>query len=66
MKKSKEETDNEFLKRAEFLGEQQNIQKENNPNYIWCDICDKYYLADDVDWQNDTPICPNCDHKIKL
>ena len=66
MKKSKEETDNEFLKRAEFLGEQQNIQKENNPNYIWCDICEAYIYIDDIDWRNDTSLCPICKTKINL
>jgi len=35
-------------------------------NSYYCENCDKYYLADDVDWQNDTPICPNCETKINL
>jgi len=66
MKKSKEETDKEFLKLAEFLGEKKDVLKEDNPNYIWCDICEAYIYIDDIDWRNDTSLCPICKTKINL
>jgi len=39
------------------------IQKETD---YFCDSCDIYIGEEDVDWMNDSPLCPRCTSIIKL
>ena len=69
--KSTPETDNELLKMAEFLGEQQkkidDLMKENSFNYAWCDTCLNYIHEDDQEWINgDQAVCPKCGTNLEM
>jgi len=40
--------------------------EEPEEDSLWCDGCEEIIPIDEVEWYNDTPVCPHCDSILEL
>jgi len=33
---------------------------------FYCYVCDTELDGDELDWRNDTPVCPRCEREIEI